>query len=82
MLEMLQDDPPPREAPSDAQATSVIHISPLEQHGRLYIALRFQVASELDIIAIWCFMFLGSHKPHQKIGAYVDTQIGPRPVLK
>ena len=34
----------------------------------VYIALRSQVADELDIVAIWCFVFSDSPKPHLKVG--------------
>jgi hypothetical protein len=40
----------------------------------VYIALRCQVLGELDIVVIWCVKFLGWHKPHLKIGEYVDSK--------
>jgi hypothetical protein len=51
-----------------------ILLSPLEKKMTdVYIALRSQVADELDIVAIWCFVFSGSPKSHLKTGGHMLT---------
>ena len=39
----------------------------------VYIVLRSHVADELDIVAIWCFVFSDSPKPHLKTEGHMLT---------
>jgi hypothetical protein len=45
-----------------------IHVSHWKKMANVYITLRSQVADELGIVAIWCFIFSSSCKLHIKTG--------------